>query len=106
MLKHWQFVLIAVVLTLGGTVGWSQTAQVSGVVMDPAKANISGASVELKNDKTGEVYQTRTNGSGLYVVPSLAPGIYTLKITAPGFGTEVVHGVVVHLSLIHISEPT
>lgn len=98
MLKRWQFIGVVAILVFGAPAGWSQTAQISGVVQDPAKMNVPGAAVELRNEKTGETSVTRTNGSGLYSVPSLEPGIYTLKITASGFGTEIVHGVVVEVA--------
>jgi hypothetical protein len=69
---------------------WSQTAQISGVVRDPAGAMISGARVELTNQRTQESLTTLTNARGLYTIPSLEPGTYTLRVSADKFETDVI----------------
>jgi hypothetical protein len=60
-------------------------ATISGTVTDPAGAVIAGAQVQVKNLDTGVVYPAVTNDAGLYVVPLLPPGNYSVAVTQPGF---------------------
>jgi len=85
-------------LCAGAVPGWSQSAQISGVVRDRSAAVVANAQIELINEKTQVGLSTHTNGTGLYTMPSLEPGTYTLRISAPGFDTEVIHDVVVEVA--------
>ena len=76
----------------------AQTAQVSGLVSDPAKAVIPSASVEIVNQQTQETLHAKTNGAGLYSAPAVKPGHYTVTISAPGFETERVQNLVVEVA--------
>jgi hypothetical protein len=58
---------------------------VSGTVVDPSGASVSGASVVLTRVNTGETLAVPTHSDGLYVFPSVSPADYKLDITAPGF---------------------
>lgn len=75
-----------------------QSAQVAGVVSDPSKAVVAEASVQALNEQTHEITATKTDDGGIYLLPSLKPGTYTLTITAPGFETERVRGVRVEVA--------
>jgi len=102
MLKRFYALLgrtaVAMVLFGGALKGWGQTAQVSGIVSDTAKANVANAEVELVNQKTQRTYRTHSNATGLYAIPSLEPGVYTLRISAPGFSLEVIRDVTVDVA--------
>lgn len=76
----------------------AQSAQVTGVVSDSSKAAISGAAIEIVNEDTREIIQTRTNHSGLYTAPSVKPGHYTATVSAPGFEKEIVEHLVVEVA--------
>src|ERR1700716_2772550 len=81
------FMLIC--LILGGSLAVSaQTSRgtVSGTVADPNGARIEGASVTLISTKTGVERSTTTNGEGIYRFDAVDPGVYSVKITASGFG--------------------
>jgi hypothetical protein len=86
-----------------------QTAQVSGLVSDPAKAVIPGASVEIVNQQTQEILHAKTNAAGLYNAPAVKPGRYIVTISAPGFETEKVQNLVIEvaarLSLDYVLHP-
>ena len=71
-----------------GACAWAQiqSGRITGTVFDPNKAVIPNASVTVTETATNVARQTTTNGSGAYVVPALNPGIYTMSVTAPGFG--------------------
>src|SRR5262249_781186 len=57
-------------------------ARIVGVVRDPSKATISGATVVVKNERTGEQRTTTTNEQGYYALLALQPSVYSVKVTA------------------------
>src|SRR5258708_7274434 len=50
-----------------------------GTLIDASDAVIGGAQVTVTNEATGISWKAQTDGHGNYVVPSLPPGIYTVK---------------------------
>ena len=65
---------------------WGQTlAGLSGEVKDPAGAVVPAVKVIATNQATNVARETETNTSGIYTFPSLVPGVYTVKVDAPGF---------------------
>jgi hypothetical protein len=81
----WGWVIILFFLA---TSGWAQEyrARIQGVVTDPSKAVIPGATVTLLNVKTGIRVVRQTSETGLYVFDLVDPGTYTLTVDATGFG--------------------
>jgi len=67
---------------------------ISGVVKDPTKSVLPGVKVEAVQDATGLVETVMTNGSGLYRLPFLTPGTYSLTFSHDGFEAVVVHATV------------
>jgi hypothetical protein len=74
----------------------STTAAVTGTVTDSTGAVVSGATVKLTDDATKVSTDTKTNGSGVYIVPDLVVDTYTVTITKAGFKTYTVAGVELH----------
>ncbi|HEX6805513.1 MAG TPA: carboxypeptidase regulatory-like domain-containing protein [Terriglobales bacterium] len=73
----------------------------TGTVTDPSGAVIVGAQVAARNDDTGVETSTRSNERGIYLVPNLPPGDYSLQITKGGFKpVEFLH---VHLILDQVA---
>jgi hypothetical protein len=70
-----------------GAMAQQATANINGVVKDPTGAAIANAQVELTNVNTGVVRKTATNTDGIYVFPSIAPGAYSMRVSAQGFTT-------------------
>ena len=71
------------------------TGAISGVVTDESGAWIPGASVEVTNTANGSVRTAITGDGGVYTVPLLQPGPYSVKISIFGFKSMVRDGVVV-----------
>src|SRR3954470_9486308 len=71
---------------LAATAVYAQTgaAQVQGIVSDASGAVIPNADVTLENPQTSSKFDTKTNGSGLYIFPSLRTGDYKVSIPVPG----------------------
>jgi hypothetical protein len=65
------------------------TGTFSGQVTDPAGAAIPNAVVKITGQDTGVAVSRTTGGDGYYTVPLLKPGIYTLEVSATGFGTQI-----------------
>ncbi|MEP7304925.1 MAG: TonB-dependent receptor [Acidobacteriota bacterium] len=66
---------------------WAQTDQgrVSGTVRDSTNAFVAGAAVSVKNERTGEERKGTTNEQGFFVVGSLRPSTYTIRVEKTGF---------------------
>jgi hypothetical protein len=58
------------------------------VVSDATGAPMPGVTMTLTNQGTNSVREVLTNESGLYVMPAIPPGVYTLKATLTGFRTH------------------
>jgi len=68
----------------------SATAPISGSVTDPNGAVIAGATVSVKNPTTGVEFTATTTDNGTFSIPGVESGVYTVRITAPGFKAAVV----------------
>ncbi len=62
---------------------------ISGTIMDPSNAVVPAAKISVTENSTGVTRTTISNGSGQFNVPSLAPGTYTVKVSAKGFAQSV-----------------
>jgi Carboxypeptidase regulatory-like domain len=74
----------------------SSTASIAGVVVDSDQQVIPGATVVVKNNATGETFNTFSTDRGVFSVPSLVTGTYTVTVTLEGFKTFVLDNVVVN----------
>jgi Carboxypeptidase regulatory-like domain len=61
------------------------SGEISGVVSDSNGAVVAGVRVTLTNSATNAIREVQSNDSGLYAIPALPPGIYTLKVEKTGF---------------------
>jgi len=61
---------------------------VVGQVEDPSGAAIVTATVTLTNRATSQVYETKADETGRFLVPNVMPGDYDLKVSATGFKTQ------------------
>jgi hypothetical protein len=68
-------------------------AQLNGTIEDPSGRTIAGAGIMLRNLDTNQTYNSVSNSSGFYVVPSLPPGRYELTVQTAGFAKSVQTGI-------------
>src|ERR1700722_5017703 len=66
-----------------------ETASITGQITDSSGAAVPKAHVTIKNRATGAHFNALTDASGFYVDPQVAPGLYTISVTAGGFATLV-----------------
>ena len=72
----------------------------AGTVSDPSGAVIPGATVQAKNEATGDISTTVSTSAGSYRFPELPLGRYDITVTAPGFQNGVFTGVLVQIQQI------
>jgi len=72
-------------LAVSSVLAQSETATISGQVVDPSGFSITGAQVKLVDIDRDSTSSAITNNSGLYTFPSVKPGRYRMEVSAPGF---------------------
>ena len=96
-MKLFRFVLYIVVMAAvcaqQGMSQISSTAPLSGSVSDSSGAVIPGASINVVNEATRARFETLTIENGVFVIPALTPGTYTVSVSLPGFKTTHVPNV-------------
>src|SRR5437762_3702879 len=80
---------VAIVGSLAPLSAQEITAAIVGTVTDPSGEAISGASVTATDTERGTVWTAKTNDAGVYNLPRVPVGNYTVKVSAPGFQTAV-----------------
>ncbi|HQU92442.1 MAG TPA: carboxypeptidase-like regulatory domain-containing protein, partial [Pyrinomonadaceae bacterium] len=74
------------------------TGSVNGAVVDANGAVVPNATVVIKGTG-GQAFTVVTNNSGIYRVPAVASGMYSVTATAPNFKRSVVEDVKVDVGL-------
>ncbi|MBV9266183.1 MAG: carboxypeptidase regulatory-like domain-containing protein, partial [Acidobacteriaceae bacterium] len=65
--------------------GQQTSASISGTASDPSGAPIAGATIDLKNESSGDLRHAATNNVGYFSFVSVPPGTYSVTVTATGF---------------------
>jgi hypothetical protein len=68
---------------------------ITGNVTDTSNAAIPQARVEAREQKTNVTRETTTNTGGVFNLPTMPPGTYTVTVSAPSFQTKTINGVTV-----------
>src|SRR5262249_31777605 len=84
MSKLTHFVAISV-FALAPVYAQTVTGSVTGTVTDPAGGVIPNATVTARNVDTNISTETTTNTAGVYNLPFLPVGTYTISVQATGF---------------------
>jgi hypothetical protein len=98
-LRRGVFVAVAIVLSLcsAGARAQSGQADVQGIVSDPTGSVVSGAVVVLTNVDSGDKRTVKTGADGHYTFPTIAPGHYSIMVTATSFSPETIKGLTIEL---------
>src|SRR5262245_19160396 len=72
-----------------------QGGTLSGTVLDQAGKEIPSASVEIRNEATGASKSATADNEGKFSVADLAPGVYSVRVAAPGFALATRSGGIV-----------
>src|SRR5262245_26309867 len=67
--------------------GRAQTDQgkLTGTVIDTTGAFVAGATVTVKNERTGQERTQPSSSAGLFLIPNLKPSTYTIRAAKDGF---------------------
>ncbi|MGH7866369.1 MAG: carboxypeptidase-like regulatory domain-containing protein, partial [Candidatus Dormibacteraceae bacterium] len=81
--------VIGMIALLGAQESSAQAnrASITGTVTDSSGAVIPNAAVTATNDGTKVATKSVSNGTGIYSIPNLPPGTYTVTANAEGFKT-------------------
>lgn len=80
-------IVVCLLVTALPSFGQGANGTITGTVTDPTGAVIGDAQVVVRNDATGQVYNTVSTATGNYTVPQLPVGAYGLTVTLSGFKT-------------------
>jgi hypothetical protein len=83
------------------SLAWAQagTAGLTGTVKDTQGAVLPGATITATNPATGAARTTVSNETGIYNLPGLPPGNYTLKVELSGFRPYVRENVILQVDI-------
>lgn len=69
------------------------TSEIRGQVTDPQGAAVAGAIITVTEVSKGTTRTVTTNESGAYVLLSLQPGTYNMKVEATGFAAKTLNDI-------------
>jgi hypothetical protein len=78
--------------------GQANQGAIAGVVEDSSGAVVPNAKLTATGKSTGTVYQTVTTSSGSYRFPNVRIGTYDITVTAQGFKSPTLTGVLVQVA--------
>jgi hypothetical protein len=92
------FLLSIALMSLVALVAAAQTpttGRLTGTAKDASGAVIPGAEILAENSKTGAQFRAITNGVGVWEIPSVPGGSYTVTVKAQGFNKTTVEKIAV-----------
>jgi hypothetical protein len=96
------FGLLLGLLTLCSPLAFAQqeTATITGEVRDANGSVVPKATITVTNVETNVSIKSETNDQGLYTVPSLKPGSYSITVEKTGFKKSVRSGVTLQVNQV------
>jgi len=91
----WAIALSLCLLLTIPLLGQTYRGRVEGIVTDQSRAVVVGATVTLRNVKTGIAVVRQTTDSGLYLFDLVDPGEYTIMVEAAGLSKFTQENIVV-----------
>ncbi len=90
-------VVFSLMLLVSYVAAQTPTGTIEGRVTDPQGAVIRAASITVTNESTNIAHPATSNADGLYTVPLLPPGSYTISVATPNFKKELRTGIVLQI---------
>src|SRR5262245_14800578 len=87
--------LMVIVLYPALARGQATQGSLNGLVKDPQNLPSPGASITAKNLQTNEQFTSKTNDQGVFELPSLPPGRYSVIVELKGFKKTEIQSVIV-----------
>ncbi len=89
---------LLLLLTISSRTQTPGTGAIQGTVFDPAGRTVTHALVSVQNEATHASRSVATDASGVFTVPLLTPGSYSLTVKVTGFDEKAAHSVRVVVS--------
>src|SRR5437762_333732 len=89
--------VLVVVLCAAAFAQSTTTGAIGGVVTNPNKEVVAGASVSVKNIETNKEESATTDDTGRFKVANLRPGKYSVTINSSGFSPLTQENVIVEV---------
>ena len=105
MIRHFGRFCVLLVAGFTATFAFGQnanTGEIKGTVQDATGAVVEGAKVTITNVQTGVTIVSATNSSGIYDVPSVPTGEYTITFSKAGFKEFVRQGLTLEIQTIGV----
>ncbi|HMV51763.1 MAG TPA: carboxypeptidase-like regulatory domain-containing protein, partial [Blastocatellia bacterium] len=99
------FTLVLWTVMLAPAGAQTDQSRISGTVHDQVGAVIPGATITIRNERTGETRTATSTPGGIFLVPNLKPSLYKVTVAAANFakteytGLELVVGQELNLSV-------
>lgn len=91
--KHASFLAVFLLAVTGTLCAQVRSATITGTVMDSSGAVIVDADVVARDEATNVEYRSKTTQTGVYTLPYLAAGTYSVTISKSGFQRYTTTGV-------------
>src|SRR5579862_4146287 len=85
MMKAVRAFLLAAVVGVGPLAAQSDTAEITGRIADASGAVVPAVGVMVRNEDTGVKRDVSASDAGIYTVPLLPPGHYSITVQKQGF---------------------
>jgi hypothetical protein len=92
------FLLLVTALLFSAANGQENQGAIAGNVVDPTGAVVVGAKLIAKGQSTGTVYQAVSSSAGAFRFPNMNIGTYDVTISATGFKTTTLTGILVQVA--------
>ena len=104
---HSRIMMLALAALFAGTHNTfgqnANSGEIKGIVTDTTTAVIPAATVTVLNEQTGIKINTTTNDNGIYDLPSVEPGNYTVIVSKAGFRDSVHKGITLPVGTIAVN---
>jgi len=84
-LRKWLTAFLLVAVSVATAFAQNDQGRFTGTVRDQTNAFVAGATVKVKNERTGEERTALTNQQGYFLIGSLKPSTYTIRAEKDGF---------------------
>ena len=78
--------------------GQQNQGSIAGDVADSTGAMVASAKLTAKGRSTGTIYETVSSSAGAYRFPNVNTGAYDITVSAPGFKTVTLTGILVQVA--------
>jgi hypothetical protein len=83
--RTWWAAIVFAVMTAAPAGAQVDQGRFAGTIRDQTSAFVGGATVKVKNERTGEERAVLTNTQGYFLIGSLKPSTYTIRVEKTGF---------------------